>query len=181
MIPKSLLKIVPIPPIGIIPNALVLDLKECLKDSQIKDFRFGYMAIDQARHILFLKDEINSFDWCMVGFWVLGIQDITEDCIKKLSNFYILNQVLPKLETGKHSFLICLYSENPRFYQVNYELDLDNFWLQISEMSVSSETEADQNIIMDFVDVDIGRDSSFCSAYLEIFGKYDYYGVKIEI
>lgn len=160
IIPKVSLNYFGIPTIRIVPSALVMDL------SQDTETRYGFMAIDQARHVVFLKDELKNMDFCLIGMWVSGMQDIKEDLVKRLSVYYLMNRVLSKLGS---SFLICLYSQDPRFYQVNYEMNQDDFWLQKAELNVSVAT-SDQNILMEFEDVDIGREEEFCQVYKEIRG-----------
>ena len=91
IVPKVTLKYFGIPPIRIVPSVLVDDL------SLETETRYGFMAIDQARHVVFIKDELKNMDFCLIGMWVTGIQDIKEDFIKQLSIYYLMNQKLSKL------------------------------------------------------------------------------------
>ena len=163
IIPKLYLKYVGIPSIRIVPNALISDLK-----LENQELRFGYMAIDQARHVVFLNNQVLDFNWCLVGIWVSGIQEIQDEFIQKLSIFYMMNQGLPKLESS-NSFLVCLYSKDERFYQVNYETQKHDFWLQKAKAEVSFQN-SEQDVILDLENVDIGREMEFCDAYNDLFG-----------
>lgn len=160
IMPKVSLKYFGIPSIRIVPSALVVDL------SQETEIRFGFMAIDQARHVVFLKEELKNMDFCLIGMWVTGVQDIKADFVKQLSVYYLMNRALSKLGSN---FLVCLYSQDPRFFQVNYEMSQDDFWLQKAELNVCI-SNSDQNIFMEFEDVDVGRDEEFCKVYKEIRG-----------
>ncbi len=43
----------------------------------------------------------------------------------------------------------------------------DDFWLQKAELNVSV-SNSDQNILLDFENVDIGREEEFCKVFKEI-------------
>lgn len=165
IIPKVFLKYFGIPTIRIVPSALVSDLQGIHDEEEI---RYGFMAIDQARHVVFLKDELKNMDFCLVGMWVKGIHDVKKEFVKQLAVYYLMNRALSKLGSG---FLICLFSQEPRFYQINYQLNDDDFWLQKAELNVSV-SNSDQDIVMEFANVDIGKEAEFCKVYQEIRGMY---------
>ncbi|KAJ3100356.1 hypothetical protein HDU97_002274 [Phlyctochytrium planicorne] len=122
LVPDVKLEMTPIYPLLLVPTSLSTTL---LVEGETPDVSFGYVTVDQSRHILpLLATDPNLEQLPLIGIWIKNAADAKSTIVKALCCQYI-SKSCKKLETGRSIMLLMLIPPNrkkalPSFYEVFY-------------------------------------------------------------
>ncbi|KND04479.1 uncharacterized protein SPPG_00206 [Spizellomyces punctatus DAOM BR117] len=161
LIPDVILRAHLINPLMIVPTTLTTDLLKPLSVAG-EQVDSGYVAIDQARHVLTLTcNDPMATSLPLAGIWVKGARHIRDPSVQCACIRYIWNSVIKKLDMGKSQVLVIIFqnftSGTPQFYECNYEISEIPFALYEASLPVpKDEHKGDLKAWQDVLSVNNG-------------------------
>lgn len=132
-------------PIRLVPARMSHEL---LNNTDGESMSFGYVTIDQARHILPLESTDPVLHMLpLIGIWVKNVPEPTDSAIQTLLSKYILDKSLCKLETGKSVLLLVLFNAvgtsrlkkyRPDFFEVTFEVENEIYAVNQSSSRIAT-------------------------------------------
>ena len=181
ILPNILFKLNQIPSIKMIPNRLYEDiLFKSKSETSLESIQFGFMTMDQARHLLLLScNDSQLLSLSMIGIWVSGMdynpsqtefsQEFqTDSLLRELLCLYILNSKIRKMDIGKPQFLLNIFEskiQNFVLYQVEYDYKDNKPLLLTCRLPLDQDS---QFTMLSFESTEFSL--GFCDAYEDVFG-----------
>ncbi|KAI9337964.1 hypothetical protein BDR26DRAFT_919557 [Obelidium mucronatum] len=114
LIPSYKLLISPINSIRIVPTTSYLNVIATLGSHDSSSMDFGYLTIDQARHVLLLtQDDKLAFQLPLIGIWIKNASGVTTVDVQYICTRFLTDTRLRRLDTGKGVMVVLMLKAEP--------------------------------------------------------------------